>query len=53
VVLVNLNLRTVLEQKDVFLCFIDYEKAFNNVKHDLFISYLGNLWDWIEKISDF
>jgi len=32
-----------LVQKDVFLCFINYEKAFDNIKDDLLISYLGVL----------
>lgn len=31
------------QRKDVFLCFIDYEKAFDNVKHNLLISYLSDL----------
>ena len=31
------------QKKDVFMCFIDYEKAFDNVKHDLLILYLKDL----------
>ena len=38
-------LRTILErsiefQKDVYICFIDYTKAFDNVKHDNLIKML-------------
>jgi hypothetical protein len=31
------------QRKDVFICFIDYEKAFDNVKHELMIKYLQEL----------
>ncbi|XP_030765797.1 uncharacterized protein LOC115889859 [Sitophilus oryzae] len=31
------------QRKDVFMCFIDYEKTFDNVKHNLLVSYLRNL----------
>lgn len=31
------------QRKDVFACFIDYEKAFDNVKHNLLIKYLNDL----------
>ena len=41
-------LRTILEralehQKDIYLCFIDYTKAFDNVKHDKLIEILKQL----------
>lgn len=31
------------QRKDAYICFIDYEKAFDNVRHDLLISYLREL----------
>lgn len=31
------------QRKDVFLCFIDYEKAFDKVKHELLIKYLQEM----------
>lgn len=31
------------QRKDVFICFIDYEKAFDNVRHDLLLRYLEDL----------
>ena len=42
------NLRTLIEraleiQKDVYLCFIDYTKAFDRVRHDEIIKELTKL----------
>jgi len=31
------------QKKDIFLAFIDYEKAFDNVKHDLLVKYLQEM----------
>ena len=41
-------LRTVLEraleiQKDVYLCFVDFQKAFDTVKHEQMIEMLGEV----------
>lgn len=36
-------------KKDVFLCFIDYEKAFDKVKHDKLLAILSSMD--IEKTS--
>ena len=42
------NLRTIIEryvkcEKNVHLCFIDYEKAFDRVKHEKIIECMENL----------
>lgn len=31
------------QRKDIFLYFIEYEKAFDNVQHDLLIKYIQEL----------
>lgn len=35
--------RTIKTQKDLFLCFIDYEKAFDTVRHKNLLDILKNL----------
>ena len=30
-------------QKDVYLCFVDFQKAFNTVKHEQLIEMLGEV----------
>ena len=42
------NLRTICErsidaQKDIYICFIDYNKAFDRVKHDKMIGCLADI----------
>ena len=44
----NLNVKTIIErvmevQKEVHLCFIDYTKAFDRVRHDEIITQLTKL----------
>ena len=50
------NLRTIIERyikcgKNIYLCFIDYEKAFDRVKHAKIIECMENLDIDVKDIS--